>query len=91
MTLVWCLKVKWFVDATAEPSKPISGSEKNKQLSESKGNSKELNDLSINTNKENEITPNNSQKNNEKHFDAVAGKFVSFYKNMSISQILNSL
>ena len=60
-------------------------------MSEIKLNSEELNDLSINTNKENEATPNNSQQNNEKHSDGVAGKFVSFYKNMSISQILNCL
>ena len=74
------LKVKWIVDATVESPKTLSGSERYKQLSEIKLNSEEINDLSINTNKENEITPNNLQQNNEKNSDGVAGKFLVFIK-----------
>ena len=85
LSLVCCLKVKRFVDATAESPKTLSGSEKNKQLSESKVNSKELNDLSITTNKKNEATPNSPQQNNKKHSDCVTGKFVSVYKNIFIN------
>ena len=91
MSLVSFLKVKWFADATVESSKTLSGSKRNKQFNESQVNSEKGYGSSINTNKENKATPNSSQQNNEKHFDDVAGKFVSFYKNMSISQILSCL
>ena len=78
MSLVCFLKVKRFVDATVESPKTLSGSEKNKQLSDIKVNSEEVDDLSIVTKKENEATTfSNSQQNNEKHSDGVTGKFVS--------------
>ena len=92
LSLVSCLKVKRFVDATVESPKTLSGSEKNKQLSYTKVNSEEVDDLSIVTKKENEAsTFNNSQQINEKQTDDVTGKFVSVFKNMFISQSVNCL
>ena len=86
LSLVCCLKVKRFVDATAESPKTLSGSEKNKQPSESKVNSKEVNDSSFDINKKNEATSDNSQQNYEKHSDCLTGKFVSIYKSIFTSQ-----
>ena len=45
LSLVCCLKVKQFVDATVESPKTLSGSEKNKQLSGSKIDSEEVDNL----------------------------------------------
>ena len=50
---------------------------KNKQLSYTKVNSEEVDDLSIVTKEENEATLNSSQQNNENHSDGVTGKFFS--------------